>query len=124
MNAAATALGLVFQTANSVEPVIGVVIAVDMRNTEFLAIADIFRLAHLVFLCRMDIRVVEIHRDIDAGGLDRSQHFAGTGRAAGMHEQLGIGLRRLEFGPLVIVEAVTIHGDWRSDAIIGAIVRL
>src|SRR5699024_11438782 len=59
--AAAHTLGIVLQPADALEPSVGVVIAVDVRHAQLIAKALVFGLAQLVFLHRMNVRIIEIH---------------------------------------------------------------
>jgi hypothetical protein len=57
---------------------------------------DILRFSQLVFLPGMDVRVIEIERQIDPGRSDCFDDFSRTGRATGVQEHPPVPLGRIE----------------------------
>src|SRR5690606_17284737 len=61
---------------------------VDERDAMLFGEADVLLLADLVLFDRMDVRVVEVDRVVDAGSRHGFHDLAGTGRAARVHQYL------------------------------------
>src|SRR5690606_15990655 len=107
--AAPAALGLVLHAAGAGEPLVLVVVGIDELDAVLLGERDVLALSDLVLRARMDVRVVEEDRVLDARFEHRFHDLAGARGAAGVQQHPRARNRRLELLALGQVLAVA-HG--------------
>src|SRR5687767_12007156 len=110
--AALALLRLVLHPLRAREPVVGVVVRVHERHPELLREADVLALPQLVFLLRVDVRVVEEDRVLDARRQHRLHHFARARRAAGVQENLPMATRKGQRCAGVVAHAAILSPLW------------
>jgi hypothetical protein len=103
--AADAALRLPLHSSRPREPVFLVVIGIHEGYAVLLRETDIFLLTQFILAQGMDVRVVEVDREVDAGGEHRLHDFAGARCAAGMEQHLGLAARRNKFLAFSLVHA-------------------
>ena len=88
--AALSALGDEFHAFGAGEPVLHIVIRVHKGNAQLIGKADIFVLADLIFLFRVNVGVVKEDGQINAVRNHTLHEVASAGRTAGVHQHFVI----------------------------------
>ena len=94
--------GAVLQPANTVKPMVNIIIRVNKRHPPLLAKTDILLLTHPVLLLRMNIRIIEKDSRPDTRRQQRLNDLPGARGATGMQEN-GF-FRRRQSGTAVAVQ--------------------